>query len=61
MPEMDELEATSAIRGQDPDALIVIITQNDAEETRHLDESAGAGAFLSMEHILNLPSIVAPH
>ncbi len=59
MPEMDGLQATRAIRSQDPQARIVIVTQNDEEEIRLLAKSAGARAFLPKDDILSLPDLLS--
>ncbi len=60
MPEMDGLQATRAIRSQDPDARVVIVTLNDVEEMRLLAESAGARGLLAKDDILSLPELLIP-
>jgi two-component system response regulator DegU len=58
MPEMDGLQATREIRDRHPNARVVIVTQNDADEMRGLAESAGASAFLSKDDLLSLPHLL---
>jgi two-component system NarL family response regulator len=46
MPQMDGVEAISAIRKQDPDARIVILTTFDGDEDVYRGLRAGAKAYL---------------
>ena len=55
MPRVDGLEATHRIVHFDPNARVVIVTDYDDDDLRHVALEAGACAYWLKENVANLP------
>ncbi len=55
MPLVDGLEATNQIVNSDPAARVVIVTDYDDNDLRHVASEAGACAYCLKEDVANLP------
>jgi CheY-like chemotaxis protein len=58
MGGMGGLAATRAIRKSDPQARIVIVTENSDERSRAAAMAAGACGFVAKQNLLELPALL---
>jgi two-component system response regulator DesR len=56
---MDGIAATRAIREADPDARVIIVTENGDEGYRRAAEVAGASGFVLKQDLRGLPALLA--
>ena len=59
MTGVDGIAATGLIRGADPDARIVMVTDYDGVELREAAEAAGACGYVLKENLTELPGLLA--
>ncbi len=59
MGGMDGIAATRAIRGSDPRARVIIVTDHGDPQSRAAAMAAGAYGFVLKENLLELPALLA--